>query len=126
MLFKSKNDQKSIERAQKMYGPGINRGLAGFVGLQNKKKKHVKEQSTTNEEEIVLTTTEIISENDYRIIGAVFGTAKQSATGSAHQAALDALKKSAKQVGADVVVSMRFDSSDSTVTAYGTAVKLVK
>ena len=31
MLFKSKNDQESIDRAKKMYGAGINRGLAGFV-----------------------------------------------------------------------------------------------
>ncbi len=39
MLFKSKNDQESIDRAKKMYGAGINRGLAGFVSQGRKKKK---------------------------------------------------------------------------------------
>lgn len=114
MLFKSKNDQGAIERAQKMYGAGINRGLAGFVAQGRKKKKSV----TSTDDEIVLTTTENIPENNYRIIGMVFGTAAD------HQQAVKALRKNAQKIGADVIVSMRFDSNNSTVTAYGTAVKL--
>lgn len=123
MLFKSKNDQESIDRAKKMYGAGINRGLAGFVSQGRKKKK----QSAISElDEITLTTTEKIPENDYRIIGVVFGTANGEGKTSAHEQAIKVLRDKAKQMGADVVVAMRFESTSSTVTAYGTAVKIVK
>ena len=123
MLFKSKNDQESIDRANKMYGAGINRGLAGFVSQGRKKKK----QSVISEfDEITLTTTEKIPENDYRIIGVVFGTANGEEKTSAHEQAIKVLRDKAKQVGADVVVAMRFESTSSTVTAYGTAVKIVE
>lgn len=123
MLFKSKNDQESIDRAKKMYGAGINRGLAGFVSQGRKKKK----QSVISEfDEITLTTTEKIPENDYRIIGVVFGTANGEEITSAHEQAIKVLRDKAKQMGADVVVAMRFESTSSTVTAYGTAVKIVK
>lgn len=123
MLFKSKNDQESIDRAKKMYGAGINRGLAGFVFQGRKKKK----QSVISEfDEITLTTTEKIPENDYRIIGVVFGTANGEEKTSAHEQAIKVLRDKAKQVGADVVVAMRFESTSSTLTAYGTAVKIVK
>nr|WP_225209622.1 heavy metal-binding domain-containing protein [Limosilactobacillus avistercoris] len=47
-----------------------------------------------------------------------FGTAAD------HQQAVKVLRKNAQKIGADVIVSMRFDSNNSTVTAYGTAVKL--
>lgn len=123
MLFKSKNDQESIDRAKKMYGAGINRGLAGFVSQGRKKKK----QSAISEfDEITLTTTEKIPGNDYRIIGVVFGTANGEEKTSAHEQAIKVLRDKAKQMGADVVVAMRFESTSSTVTAYGTAVKIVK
>ena len=123
MLFKSKNDQESIDRAKKMYGAGINRGLAGFVSQGRKKKK----QSAISEfDEITFTTTEKIPENDYRIIGVVFGTANGEEKMSAHEQAIKVLRDKAKQMGADVVVAMRFESTSSTVTAYGTAVKIVK
>lgn len=115
MLFKSKNDQEAIKRAQKMYGAGINRGLAGFVAQGRKKKEPV---PATKSDEITLTTTENIPGNDYRIIGMVFGTATDQ------QHAIQSLQKNAQKVDADVVVSMRFDSNNLTVTAYGTAVKL--
>lgn len=117
MLFKSKNDQESIERAKKLYGAGINRGLAGFVSQGNKKKKLATIQQN---DEIVLTTTEKIPENKYRIIGAIYGTAVN------HEQAIKALQKKAREQRADVVVALRFDSTSSNVTAYGTAVKLVK
>ena len=123
MLFKSKNDQESIDRAKKMYGAGINRGLAGFVSQGQKKKKRSVIEAI---DEITLTTTEQIPENDYRIIGVVFGTATGEEKTSAHEQAIKALQDKAKQVGADVGVAMRFDSTSSTVTAYGTAVKIVK
>ncbi|MCR5524117.1 MAG: selenium-binding protein [Lactobacillus sp.] len=106
-----------------MYGAGINRGLAGFVSQGRKKKK----QSAISEfDEITLTTTEKIPENDYRIIGVVFGTANGEEKMSAHEQAIKVLRDKAKQMGADVVVAMRFESTSSTVTAYGTAVKIVK
>ena len=120
MLFKSKNDQESMDRAKKMYGAGINRGLAGFVSQGRKKEKR------SVIDEITLTTSEQIPENDYRIIGVVFGTATREEKTSAHEQAIKALRDKAKQVGADVVVAMRFESTSSTVTAYGTAVKIVK
>ncbi len=45
---------------------------------------------------------------------------------SAHEQAIKVLRDKAKRVGADVVVAMRFESTSSMVTAYGTAVKIVK
>ncbi|MBB1063566.1 heavy metal-binding domain-containing protein [Limosilactobacillus sp. WF-MA3-C] len=98
-----------------MYGAGINRGLAGFVDQGHKKKKQV---TSTKHDEIVLTTTENIPEHNYRIIGMVFGTAVDQ------QQAVKVLREEAQKIGADVIVSMRFDSNNLTVTAYGTAVKL--
>ena len=77
-------------------------------------------------DEITLTTTEKIPENDYRIIGLVFGTATGEEKASAHEQAIKVLRDKAKRVGADVVVAMRFESTSSMVTAYGTAVKIVK
>lgn len=121
MLFKSKDDQESIERAQQMYGAGINRGLAGFVS-QNRKKKSQAAKAYNNE--IVVTTTEKIPENHYRIIGAVYATVTQKEAFPAHEQAINQLREAARKAGADVVVAMRFDSTSSTVTAYGTAVKL--
>lgn len=123
MLFKSKNDQESIDRAKKMYGAGINRGLAGFVSQGRKKKKQPTIEAV---DEITLTTTEKIPENDYRIIGLVFGTATGDEKASAHEQAIKVLRDKAKRVGADVVVAMRFESTSSMVTAYGTVVKIVK
>lgn len=117
MLFKPKDDQEAINRAEKMYGAGINRGLAGFVAQKDKQKK---QGVPIAQEEVVLTTTEHIPENDYRIIGTIV------ATGTDHEKALLALQKKAKGSNADVVVAVRFDSNSTNVTAYGTAAKLVR
>ena len=106
-----------------MYESGIKRGLAGIVSQGRKKKKQPTIEAV---DEITLTTTEKIPENDYRIIGLVFGTATGEEKASAHEQAIKVLRDKAKRVGADVVVAMRFESNCSMGTGYGKSVKKVK
>jgi uncharacterized protein YbjQ (UPF0145 family) len=103
-------------------------------------------------EEILVTTTEKIPEQEYDIIGEVFGLTTQSKNivrniGAglknivggeikdytqmmieARDVAIERLRQNAVAMGADAVVMMRFDSGSisadmQSVAAYGTAVK---
>ncbi|WP_268912595.1 heavy metal-binding domain-containing protein [Lentilactobacillus sp. SPB1-3] len=100
----------------------------------------------------IVTTTENIPGKNYEIIGEVFGLTTQSKNvvrnlganlknivggeikaytemlDDARNVAVDRLKDNAKNMGADAVVMMRFDSGSigtdmQSVAAYGTAVK---
>jgi uncharacterized protein YbjQ (UPF0145 family) len=104
--------------------------------------------------DILITTTEKIPGHDYEIIGEVFGVTTQSknvfsnigagfknVVGGEIKAYTDMLKQSreesiarlrqeAKDVNADAIVMMRFDSGSigadmQSVVAYGTAVRYV-
>ncbi len=138
MLFKSKQDEETIKRAQQMYGKGINRGLAGFVPNSKKKRKA---QPTDHQEkgQVLLTTTELIPGQDYTIIDEVFGITTQSqnaiadlgasmkqtiggelkaytkAAEHARQVAIKRLRAAAKEKHADAVVGMKFDSEVATI-----------
>lgn len=138
MLFKSKQDEETIKRAQQMYGKGINRGLAGFVP-NSKKKRHDQATDHHVDGQILLTTTELIPDHDYTIIDEVFGVTTQSQnviadlgasvkqtiggelkayTKSAEQArhvAIKRLRAAAQAKDADAVVGMKFDSEVATV-----------
>ncbi|WP_461239729.1 heavy metal-binding domain-containing protein [Paucilactobacillus sp. N302-9] len=103
-------------------------------------------------EEILVTTTEKIPDQEYDIIGEVFGLTTQSKNivrniGAglknivggeikdytqmmieARDVAIERLRQNAVAMGADAVVMMRFDSGSisadmQSVAAYGTAVK---
>lgn len=153
MLFKSKQDEETIKRAQQMYGKGINRGLAGFVP-KSRLKRHSKDGRHSSGQ-ILLTTTDLVPGQDYTIIDTVFGITTQSqnaiadfgasvkqtiggelktytkAAEGARQVAIKRLRAAAKAKGANAVVGMKFDSEVTTVNgsqvqtvvAYGTAVK---
>jgi uncharacterized protein YbjQ (UPF0145 family) len=104
--------------------------------------------------EILITTTERIPGHDYEVVGEVFGVTTQSknlfsnigagfknVVGGEIKAYTDMLKKSreeaierlrqeARNVNADAIVMMRFDSGSigsdmQSVVAYGTAVRYV-
>lgn len=106
-------------------------------------------------EEMLVVTTENIPNQKYEVIGEVFGVTTQSRNilrnigagfknivggeigaytemlEDSRNIAIDRLRKSAKKVGADAIVMMRFDSGSisndmQSVVAYGTAVKFVK
>lgn len=138
MLFKSKQDEETIKRAQQMYGKGINRGLAGFVP-NSKKKRQAQAAARPAAGRILLTTTETLPGQDYTIIDPVCGITTQAqnaladlgasvkqtiggelkaytkATASARQVAIERLRAAAKEKGADAVVGMKFDSAVATV-----------
>ena len=138
MLFKSKQDEETIKRAQQMYGKGINRGLAGFVPSR-KKKRQPQAAAHPTTDRVLLTTTETLPGQDYTIIDPVFGITTQAqnaladlgasvkqtiggelkaytkATASARQVAIKRLQAAAKEKGADAVVGMKFDSAVATV-----------
>lgn len=146
MLFKSKQDEETIKRAQQMYGKGINRGLAGFVP-NSKKKRQTQTGARPAAGRVLLTTTETLPGQDYTIIDPVFGITTQAqnaladlgasvkqtiggelkaytkATASARQVAIERLRAAAKEKGADAVVGMKFDSAVATVN--GSQVKTV-
>ncbi|WP_203624747.1 MULTISPECIES: heavy metal-binding domain-containing protein [unclassified Lacticaseibacillus] len=102
--------------------------------------------------EMIVTTTERIPNHEYEIIGEVFGVTTQSRNmvsdlgaglkslvggeikgytkmlQTSRETAVDRLRDSAAELGADAVVMMRFDSGSiaqdmQSVVAYGTAVK---
>ncbi len=102
--------------------------------------------------EILVTTTENIPDQDYEIIGEVFGLTTQSKNivrnvgaglknlvggeikdytkmmVEARDVAIERMRANAVELGADAVVMMRFDSGSigtdmQSVAAYGTAVK---
>ncbi|MFD1441083.1 heavy metal-binding domain-containing protein [Lacticaseibacillus hegangensis] len=102
--------------------------------------------------EMIVTTTERIPNHEYEIIGEVFGVTTQSRNmvsdlgaglkslvggeikgytkmlQTSRETAVDRLRDSAADLGADAVVMMRFDSGSiaqdmQSVVAYGTAVK---
>lgn len=104
--------------------------------------------------EILVTTTENIPEQKYEIIGEVFGLTTQSKNVfrnigaglknvvggeikdytkmlvESRDIAIERLRNNAKEMGADAVVMMRFDSGSigqdmQSVAAYGTAVKFI-
>ena len=77
MLFKSKQDEETIKRAQAMYGQGINRGLAGFVP-NRKKKRQSQAAARPTVDRILLTTTETLPGQDYTIIDPVCGITSQA------------------------------------------------
>lgn len=106
-------------------------------------------------EEMLVVTTENIPNQKYEVIGEVFGVTTQSRNilrnigagfknivggeigaytemlEDSRNIAIERLRKSAKKVGADAIVMMRFDSGSisndmQSVVAYGTAVKFVK
>lgn len=101
---------------------------------------------------MLITTTEAIPGKDYEVIGEVFGLTTQSKNvfkniganlknivggeikaytemlEESREKAIERLKQNAKDMGADAVVMMRFDSGSigtdmQSVAAYGTAVK---
>lgn len=101
---------------------------------------------------MLITTTEAIPGKDYEVIGEVFGLTSQSKNvfkniganlknivggeikaytemlEESREKAIERLKQNAKDMGADAVVMMRFDSGSigtdmQSVAAYGTAVK---
>jgi len=105
--------------------------------------------------DILITTTEKIPRHDYEVIGEVFGVTTQSknvfsnigagfknVVGGEIKAYTDMLKKSreesierlrqeARNVNADAIVMMRFDSGSigsdmQSVVAYGTAVRFIR
>lgn len=133
MFFKSKDDQESITRAEKMYGSGINRGLAGFVSSSKEKKK------SWNNDKVVVVTTDDISGYHFQIIGEVITSISreiknthQEINSITYQEAVHDLQKLAKEKGANAVLGLRFDSniiSDEekilALIAYGTAVKVI-
>lgn len=151
MLFKSKQDEKTIQRAQQMYGKGINRGLAGFAPKSNKKHQAAATRQT-EADHVWVTTTTLIPGRDYSLIDAVFGVATwvdpdvesdnhltaggevaelTTAASKVRQLALDRLRAAAKKLHADAVVAMKFAETVATVngrslhtvTSSGTAVK---
>ncbi|WP_186277732.1 heavy metal-binding domain-containing protein [Lactobacillus sp. LL6] len=102
--------------------------------------------------EILVTTTERIPGKDYEIIGEVFGVTTQSRNAisdigaglkslvggeikaytkmltSSRDEAIERMRDKARDMGADAVVMMRFDTGSiagdmQSVVAYGTAVK---
>lgn len=102
--------------------------------------------------DLLVTTTEHIPEKEYEVIGEVFGLTTQSKNvlrnmgaalknvvggeikdytkmlDEARNISVDRLRKNARDMGADAVVMMRFDSGSigtdmQSVAAYGTAVK---
>lgn len=104
--------------------------------------------------ELLITTTENIPNHQYEIIGEVFGVTTQSRNmfsdlgagfksmvggevrgytkmlSSSRHEAIARLRQEAKELGADAVVMMRFDSGSiatdmQSVVAYGTAVKFI-
>lgn len=104
---------------------------------------------------MLVVTTENIPNQKYEVIGEVFGVTTQSRNilrnigagfknivggeigaytemlEDSRNIAIERLRKSAKKVGADAIVMMRFDSGSisndmQSVVAYGTAVKFVK
>lgn len=104
--------------------------------------------------DLLVTTTEHIPGKEYEVIGEVFGLTTQSKNvlrnmgaalknvvggeikdytkmlDEARNISVDRLRKNARDMGADAVVMMRFDSSSigtdmQSVAAYGTAVKYV-
>jgi len=101
---------------------------------------------------MIVTTTERIPGKEYEILGEVFGVTTQSKNAfsdigaslksfvggevkaytnmleESREVAIQRLKASAKEMGADAIVMMRFDSGSimqemQSVVAYGTAVK---
>ncbi|GKQ42804.1 UPF0145 protein [Companilactobacillus sp. RD055328] len=103
-------------------------------------------------EELLVTTTETIPGKEYEIIGEVFGLTTQSKNvfknigasfknvvggeikaytemmTESRDISIDRLRENAKEMGADAIVMMRFDSGSigtdmQSVAAYGTAVK---
>lgn len=119
MFFKPKDDKESMTRAEKMYGAGINRGLAGFVVPKKKKSKNSQEVDQPAVGAVPVITTEQIPETNYRIIGAVSGEGVDFA------AALKQVRVSAHQQGAGAVVALRVAEHGDKLLAYGTAVRLV-
>ena len=84
--------------------------------------------------DLLVTTTEHIPGKEYEVIGEVFGLTTQSKNvlmlDEARNISVDRLRKNARDMGADAVVMMRFDSGSigtdmQSVAAYGTAVKYV-
>lgn len=112
MLFKSKNDQDSIDRAQQMYGAGINRGLAGFANLKQKKSTQIDPQQS-----VVVTTTDRLAETYSHVVAVV------SAEGVTVDQAVTKLQQEATKAGARAVLTMRVISHGDHLLAYGTAVK---
>lgn len=103
---------------------------------------------------MIATTTERIPGKEYEVIGEVFGVTTQSRNmfsdvgaglksmiggeikaytkmlTTSREVAIERMKDNAKELGADAVVMMRFDSGSiaqdmQSVVAYGTAVKFV-
>ena len=103
---------------------------------------------------MIATTTERIPGREYEVIGEVFGVTTQSRNmfsdvgaglksmiggeikaytkmlTTSREVAIERMKDNAKEMGADAVVMMRFDSGSiaqdmQSVVAYGTAVKFV-
>ncbi|CCI85798.1 hypothetical protein FC52_GL000038 [Lactobacillus pasteurii DSM 23907 = CRBIP 24.76] len=103
---------------------------------------------------MIATTTERIPGKEYEVIGEVFGVTTQSRNmfsdvgaglksmiggeikaytkmlTTSREVAIERMKDNAKEMGADAVVMMRFDSGSiaqdmQSVVAYGTAVKFV-
>ena len=101
---------------------------------------------------MIVTTTERIPGKEYEILGEVFGVTTQSKNAfsdigaslksfvggevkaytnmleESREVAIQRLKANAKEMGADAIVMMRFDSGSimqemQSVVAYGTAVK---
>ncbi|ERK44677.1 hypothetical protein HMPREF0495_00743 [Levilactobacillus brevis ATCC 14869 = DSM 20054] len=112
---------------------------------------HVEEEIIMNND-LLVTTTEHIPGKEYEVIGEVFGLTTQSKNvlrnmgaalknvvggeikdytkmlDEARNISVDRLRKNARDMGADAVVMMRFDSGSigtdmQSVAAYGTAVK---
>jgi len=112
---------------------------------------HVEEEIIMNND-LLVTTTEHIPGKQYEVIGEVFGLTTQSKNvlrnmgaalknvvggeikdytkmlDEARNISVDRLRKNARDMGADAVVMMRFDSGSigtdmQSVAAYGTAVK---
>ena len=112
---------------------------------------HVEEEIIMNND-LLVTTTEHIPGKEYEVIGEVFGLRTQSKNvlrnmgaalknvvggeikdytkmlDEARNISVDRLRKNARDMGADAVVMMRFDSGSigtdmQSVAAYGTAVK---
>lgn len=104
--------------------------------------------------DLLVTTTEHIPGKEYEVIGEIFGLTTQSKNvlrnmgaalknvvggeikdytkmlDEARNISVDRLRKNARDMGADAVVMMRFDSGSigtdmQSVAAYGTAVKYV-
>ncbi|MEY8442476.1 heavy metal-binding domain-containing protein [Lactobacillaceae bacterium 24-114] len=131
MFFKSKEDQESLTRAEKMYGSGINRGLAGFVSSHKEKKE------TWDKDKIVVVTTNDLPGYKFQVRGELITTISQEIktthreiSSSVYQESVEKLRNLAEEKGANAVLGLNFDSNiinNDTIalTAYGTAVKII-